>query len=247
MLLVAGHARTWNDQVWIEKRFRAMAAKFQRDTRLFQLGKARSANFAFTARIRRDYARPASHTKKRRGYAGPRQPHDQHAFPPQLDCPWHRSFPSLSGSQYPLPQFQRGQRKQREDQRRDPKTHDDFRLAPSQQFKMMMDGGHSKNTLASELEGTDLQDHRERLDNKDSANEKQENLLFDDDRNRAQRSTERKRAYVSHENFRGVRVVPQETKRRAHQRSAKYRQFADPRDVLNLEVRSPARVAAHIG
>src|SRR5579863_5973714 len=67
-------------------------------------------------------------------------------------------------------QFQRGQRKQREDQRYDPETHDDFRFAPAQQFEMMMQRGHAKNALTGELERADLDDHRQRFQHEHAAN-----------------------------------------------------------------------------
>src|SRR5579859_796132 len=111
----------------------------------------------------------------------------------------------------------------------------------------MVDGRHAKDALAAQLERADLQDHRERLNDKDAANEKQKNFLLDDDGDGAERSAERERADIAHEDFREVRVVPEEAERRAHERSAKYRQFSDSRDVLDLEIRRPTRVAADIG
>src|SRR5579859_3347435 len=111
----------------------------------------------------------------------------------------------------------------------------------------MVDGRHAKDALAPQLERADLQDHRERLNDKDAANEKQKNFLLDDDGDGAERSAERERADIAHEDFRGMRVVPKEAERRAYERSAKYRQFSDSRDVLDLEIRRPTRVAADIG
>ncbi len=51
-----------------------------------------------------------------------------------------------------LSQFQRGQRKQRKNERRDPKTHDHFRFAPTKQLEMMVDGRHAENALAAQFE-----------------------------------------------------------------------------------------------
>src|SRR5260221_11989004 len=112
---------------------------------------------------------------------------------------------------------------------------------------MMMNRRHAKNALATEFERANLQNHRERFHDKYSADKKEQNLLLDDDRNDAKRSAKRKRADVTHENFGGMRVVPQKTERSANQRAAKNRQFADPRDVLNVEVGGPASVAADVG
>src|SRR5882762_2544606 len=146
----------------------------------------------------------------------------------------------------PLPQFQRRQRKQRKNQRSNPKSHNYLRLAPAHQFKMMMDGRHSKNALPPQLERSHLQDHGKRFNHKNSADKKEQNLLLDDHGNGAQRPTERERTNIAHEDLRGVGVVPKETKRSTDKRAAKHGEFADARDVLNLKVGSPARVAAHV-
>src|SRR5689334_24376815 len=42
-------------------------------------------------------------------------------------------------------------------------------------------------------------------------------------------------------------VVPEKSKRSTDERAAKNRQFANARNVLNLEIRGPAVVAAYIG
>src|SRR5258708_26532310 len=112
---------------------------------------------------------------------------------------------------------------------------------------MMMNRRHAKNALAAQFERAHLQNHRERFHHKYSADKKQQNLLLDDYRNDTKRSTKRKRTDVAHENFGGMRVVPQKTERSANQRAAKNGQFADPRDVLNVEVGGPARVTADVG
>src|SRR5439155_1552716 len=51
-----------------------------------------------------------------------------------------------------LPQFQGRQREQRKHQRRDPEPHDYFRFAPAKQLEMMVDGRHSEDALATQLE-----------------------------------------------------------------------------------------------
>src|SRR6266446_7443194 len=107
-----------------------------------------------------------------------------------------------------LPQLQGRQCKQRKNQRCDPKPHDDFRFAPTQQLEMVMNGRHAKNALAAQLERTHLQDHGERLDHENAANEKEKDFLLDDDGDHAQGPAQRERAHVAHENLRGMRVVP---------------------------------------
>src|ERR1700674_2722200 len=146
-----------------------------------------------------------------------------------------------------LPQLQRRQRKQGKNQRGDPKPHDHFRFAPAEQFEMVMNRRHAKNALPAQLERAHLQNHGKRFDDEDPANEKEQDFLLDDDRDGAQRSSQRQRANVAHKDFRGMRVVPEKAERSPHQRAAKYRELADARDVLNLEIGGPAVVAAHVG
>src|SRR5215470_16579501 len=100
-----------------------------------------------------------------------------------------------------LSQFQRRQRKQRENQRRNPKAHDHLRFAPTRQFEMMMDRRHAKNPLPTQFEGTNLQDHGNRFDDKNPANKKQQDFLFDDDGDGAERAPKRERADIAHEDF----------------------------------------------
>src|SRR6267143_1084726 len=147
---------------------------------------------------------------------------------------------------FPLPQLQRRQRKQRKNQRGDPKPHDHFRFAPTEQFEMVMDGRHPENALAAQLERAHLQNHRNGFQHKNAANEEQQNLLLDDDRDHAERPAQRERPHISHENLRGMRVVPEKAERRANERTAEHRQLADLRDVLNVEVGRPAVVATDV-
>src|SRR5713101_2680076 len=108
-----------------------------------------------------------------------------------------------------LPQLQRRQRKQRKNQRGDPKPHDHFRFAPTQQFEMVMDGRHPEDALTAQLERASLQNYRNGFQHKNAANEEQQNLLLDDYGDHAERSAQRERTHISHENLRGMRVVPQ--------------------------------------
>src|SRR6266446_4066105 len=114
-----------------------------------------------------------------------------------------------------LPQFQRRQREQREYQCCDPEAHDHFRFAPAHQFEMVMDRRHAKDALAPQLERPHLQNHGERFNHKNPADKKEQNLLLDNYGDGSERSPQRQRAHIAHENFRRVRVVPEETKRSA--------------------------------
>src|SRR5260370_5811092 len=102
-----------------------------------------------------------------------------------------------------LSQLQSRQRKEREDQRRDPKAHDHLGFAPAHQFKMMMDRRHTEDALATQFERAHLQNYRQSFEHKNSAHEKEEDFLLDDDGDYSHRSAERKRAYIPHEEFSG--------------------------------------------
>src|SRR5437660_3141794 len=110
-----------------------------------------------------------------------------------------------------LPQLQRRQRKQRKNQRGDPKPHDHLRFAPTEQFEMMMNGRHAEDALAAQFERAHLQNHGKRFDDEDTADEKEQDFLLDDDRGGAQGSAQRQRSNVAHEDFGGMRVVPEKS------------------------------------
>src|SRR5438128_264769 len=69
-------------------------------------------------------------------------------------------------------QLQRRQGEQREDERGNPKPHDDFGFAPTQQFEMVMNRRHAEDAFSAQLERANLKNHAERLDDKNSADKK---------------------------------------------------------------------------
>src|SRR4030088_2622490 len=74
----------------------------------------------------------------------------------------------LEQSRLSLAQFQCRQRKQRKSQRCDPEAHNHLRLRPAQQFEMMVDRRHLENAFLAQLVRTNLQDHRQRLDDENT-------------------------------------------------------------------------------
>src|ERR1700675_879603 len=111
---------------------------------------------------------------------------------------------------------------------------------------MMMYRRHAKDPFTAQLERPYLQNNRERFHNKNSATKKQQNLMLDDHRDQPKRPAQRKRTYVTHENFRGMCVVPKKTKRSAYKRAAKNGKFANSRNVLNLKISRPTKIAADV-
>src|SRR5215510_10513469 len=71
-----------------------------------------------------------------------------------------------SQSHNSLPQLQRGQAEQRQNQRCDPKANDDFRLAPSAKLEVMVQRRHPEDPLAAKFKRHDLNHHRKRFGHK---------------------------------------------------------------------------------
>src|ERR1700736_4814192 len=78
-------------------------------------------------------------------------------------------------------QLQRSKREQRQHESGDPEPRDDFLLAHHERLKMMVHRRHFEDTLAgAQLETADLQEHRNRLEDENAADEKQQHFLFDE-------------------------------------------------------------------
>src|SRR5262245_3494966 len=126
----------------------------------------------------------------------------------------------------PSPQLQRRQTEQRKDDRHDHKARDHLRLTPSDQFEVMVNRRHLEHALAGELEGGDLDDHRERFHDEHAADDRQQQFLLDQDRHGSQGTTERQRSHIAHEDVGGIRVVPEEPEACPDESPAKDRQLA---------------------
>src|SRR5256885_16700143 len=112
----------------------------------------------------------------------------------------------------PSSQLQRREAEQREDDREDHEARDHLRLAPADQLEVVVERRHAEQPLsARRLEVADLQDDGERLEEEDAADDRQEQLLLDQDRDEPERGAERERAAVAHENLGGGRGLPQGT------------------------------------
>src|SRR5579862_2442107 len=111
---------------------------------------------------------------------------------------------------------------------------------------MVMERGHFEDAFSGELEGSDLQDHREGFEDEDAANGQQQNFLLDDDRDGADASADGERAYIAHEKLGGMRVVPKEAESGAHHGAAENGELADVGDALNFKIFGEARVAGNV-
>ena len=104
--------------------------------------------------------------------------------------------------------------------------------------KWCCSGAIRKMRLPQYLKLEHLQDHRERLDHEDAADEEQQQLDLQHDRHRGDRAAQRHRAGVAHEHLGRERVEPEEADRGADQRRADERDVEpvlDPRAVRRRE------------
>src|ERR1043166_2319931 len=153
----------------------------------------------------------------------------------------------LVSSRSKLAQFQSSERKQREHQRGDPKSDDDFGFAPSFQLEVMVQRRHLENPFAAQLKTRDLQDYRDSLGDKHASNREEQQFLLDDDSDRSDSAAQRERAHIAHEDFSGMRVVPQKANASPDHRTAENRYFGHVWDVLNFEVAGEHSMTGDIG
>jgi len=109
-----------------------------------------------------------------------------------------------------------------------------------------MNGRHAKNALAGTLEMGDLDDHRQALDDKDSADQQEEELLFDQHRHRADRPAEGQGAGIAHEDLGRIGVIPEKAQGGAEESGAKNRQLARLRQIDNIEIVAEINTAGEI-
>src|ERR1700687_3246331 len=112
---------------------------------------------------------------------------------------------------------------------------------------MMVYRRHLENALFSQLVGANLQHTRQRLDNKNTADERQQQFLFDHHGYSADRSTQRQRADIAHEHFRRMCVVPEKSNGRTNHGSTKNSELTNLRHALQFEVGCKSGVAAEVG
>src|SRR5215813_12288192 len=98
------------------------------------------------------------------------------------------------------PQFQRRETEEREDDRENQEARDDLRLSPADELEMVVERRHLEDALAAAKSvRRDLDDHGRGLDHEHTADDRQQQLLFHEDRDRAERAAERERPDVAHE------------------------------------------------
>src|SRR3990167_840689 len=143
-------------------------------------------------------------------------------------------------------QFQGGKADQHQNHGDDPEAHDHARLRPAFQFKVVMDRRHAEHALAGQLEGGDLNHHRQGLHDEHAAHDEQDDFLADDHRNGAQRGAQRQGADVTHKDLCGVGVEPQKAQTGTDQRRAEHDQLARARHIRDQQVFGELHVARQV-
>ncbi len=144
--------------------------------------------------------------------------------------------------------LQRRQTEQRENDSHDHEARDHLRLAPAAQLEVVMQRRHAEDALpAGRLEVADLQHDRGGFEQEHAADQHQQQLLLDQDRDDAERGAQRQRSDVAHEDLGGIGVVPKESERGAHQRSAEHRQLGGLRKADQQQVLGKDAVAGDVG
>src|SRR5918993_681226 len=124
----------------------------------------------------------------------------RYARPPGVPPGWHTSGTGLVRSGERLLVEREADRAA--DRRDDPEAQDDLRLRPRHELEMVVDRRHEEDALAERLEGEDLDQHAQRLDDEDAADEDQQDLGLRHHRESGDRAPESERSGVAHEDRR---------------------------------------------
>src|SRR5450631_135109 len=145
------------------------------------------------------------------------------------------------------PKLQGGETGHRQDGGDDPEAKDDGGLGPTLLLEMMMQRRHAEDAPAGPFIGHDLDDDRYGLEDKQTADDGQHDLVLGDDGDRTQRPADSERTGVAHEHHGGRRVEPQEAQARADQGGKQHGELARARDVMKIEVVGEDGVAHDVG
>src|ERR1051325_1339656 len=107
--------------------------------------------------------------------------------------------PRTENSSTPSPQLQRCQAEQRKEDGHDHESGDHLRLAPADQLEVVVNRRHLEDALPRQFEGGHLDDHGERLDDEHASDDRQQQLLLDQDGDGAEGPAKGERTDVAHE------------------------------------------------
>src|SRR5688500_1265343 len=134
------------------------------------------------------------------------------------------------------PQLQGRQAGERQHEADDPEADDDRRLRPAELLEMVVDRRHPEDALAGALVDQDLDDHRQRLDDEQAADDAEHDLVLGGDGDGAERATQSEAAGVAHEDRGGRRVEPEEGEARADDRRAQHGEIANAEHMRDSQI-----------
>src|SRR5260370_32494501 len=110
-----------------------------------------------------------------------------------------------------------------------------------------MQRGHLEDAFLAQLVGSDLQDDREALNHEYPTDKRQQELLFNDHSHGADSSAQRKRANVTHEDLRRMRVIPEKADTGPDHGAAEDRQLGGLPHALDFTILSKHGAYDEIG
>src|SRR5438270_5840128 len=110
----------------------------------------------------------------------------------------------------------------------------------------MVQRRHFENAFLARLVRAHLQDHRKRLNHEDTADEWQQQLLLDDDGDRADGSAQRQRADIAHKYLRWMRVIPEKSDAGTNHGTTKDGELSHLRYVGQVKISGEDCMSTHI-
>src|SRR5215471_16504830 len=147
----------------------------------------------------------------------------------------------------PSPDLQRRETDKGEYDGDDPEPDHNRGLAPAELLVVVVDRCHLEHALAGQAKRYDLDNHRDRLEDKKTADNGENDLVLYCDGDGAQRTAERQRSRVAHEDHRGRRVVPEKAQPGTDEGGKEHGALADMGDVVELKVVRELAVADEVG
>ena len=111
----------------------------------------------------------------------------------------------------------------------------------------MVNRRHAENALTAQLEGTDLQNHRERFHHKYAPHNHQQEFLAQQHGDNTQRAAECQRTHIAHKDLCRIGVKPQEAQTRANNRGTDDHQFTGVTQIRDMQVVGEVHVTGRPG
>src|ERR1044071_8998251 len=112
---------------------------------------------------------------------------------------------------------------------------------------MMMERRHRKNAFSGQSKTQDLQDHGNRFENEDTADQREEQLLFATDGNNSDHPPDRECPGVTHENSRGMAIEPEKAETRSHESRTDYGELSSVGIKGDLKIFRDPKISGGVG